>query len=387
VTTGGRLPAAALAILMAGIAVVGIGSLMLSPMLTDVMADLRAGPERIGLAVGGYGAGVALSAFISAPRLDRWPRRTALQAAFFLMMAGFAIAGFAFDWRVLLAGQFVSGVACGVAIPGTYAAAADISPPEMRTQALGRVVLGWSIALVMGVPLAAVMADTVGWRGAFALVAALSGAQALLLTRLRITARTSTDAPAAYGATLAAPGVKPLLLGTLAFMFAFYGSYAFLGDHLRQLHGVGAWLVGLVAMSYGAGYGITALADRLIDRVDPRRVLPPAMAFVCLEYLVLPFMTRAAAVMIAFAFVWGVINHFAMTSLVSSISRAPAGARGTALGLFSTVTYVAHGLSGPVMGWLYAHHGFEAVSWTAAAGAGALAVVLALTVLPLSRRS
>jgi predicted MFS family arabinose efflux permease len=385
VTPGGRLPAAALAILMAGIAVVGIGSLMLSPMLTDVMADLRAGPERIGLAVGAYGAGVALSAFISAPRLDRWPRRAALQTAFLLMMAGFAIAAFAFDWRVLLAGQFVAGVACGVAIPGTYAAAADISPPEMRTQALGRVVLGWSIALVMGVPLAAVMADTVGWRGAFALVAALSGAQVLLLRRLPITGRPSAEAPAAYGAALAAPGVKPLLLGTLAFMFAFYGSYAFLGDHLRQLHGAGAWLVGLVAMSYGAGYGITAFADRLIDRADPRRVLPPAI--VCLEYLVLPFMTRAAAVMIAFAFVWGVINHFAMTSLVSSISRAPAGARGTALGLFSTVTYVAHGLSGPAMGWLYAHHGFEAVSWTAAAGAGVLAVVLALTVLPLSRRS
>jgi MFS transporter, DHA1 family, inner membrane transport protein len=236
------------------------------------------------------------------------------------------------------------------------------------------------------VPLAAVLADTIGWRGAFAMVAALSGAQGLLLTRLRITARTSAEAPAAYGAALATPGVKPLLAGTLAFMFAFYGSYAFLGDHLRQLHGSGAWLVGLVAMSYGAGYGITALADRMIDRADPRRVLPPAMAFVMLEYLALPFMTRAAAVIIAFAFVWGVINHVAMTSLVSSISRAPAGARGTALGLFSTVTYVAHGISGPVMGWLYAHRGFEAVSWTAAAGAGVLAVVLALTVLPLARR-
>ncbi len=75
-----------------------------------------------------------------------------------------------------------------------------------------------------------------------------------------------------------------------------------------------------------------------------------------------------------------------MTSLVSSISRAPAGARGTALGLFSTVTYVAQGLSGPIMGWVYANRGFEAVSWAASAGAGLMAIVLTLTVLPLARR-
>ncbi len=381
-----RLPNASLAFLMAGIAVVGIASLMLSPMLTDVMADLRVGPERIGLAVGAYGAGVALAAFLSAPRLDRWPRRTALQIAFVVFAAGLFLAAAAFDWRVLLAGQFIAGAACGVIIPGSYAAASDISPAAMRTQALGRVVLGWSIALVMGVPLASVLSDTVGWRGAFLLVAMLSAAQAFVLMFLPPSPRTSAQPTAPYAAALAVPGMKPLLCGTLAFMFAFYGAYAFFGDHLRTVHAAGAWLVGIAAMSYGLGYGLTALADSFIDKADPRRVLPPAMAFVCLEYLVLPFMTQWVAVAIGFAFVWGVINHFAMTSLVSSISRAPAGARGTALGLFSTVTYVAHGLSGPVMGWLYAHHGFHAVSWTASAGAGLMAVVLALTVLPLARR-
>jgi predicted MFS family arabinose efflux permease len=225
---------------MAGIAVVGIASLMLSPMLTDVMADLAVGPERIGIAVGAYGAGVALSAFVSAPKLDRWPRRQALQIAFGVFAAGLAIAGMAFDWRVLVAGQFIAGLASGVIIPGSYAAASDISPADRRTQALGRVVLGWSIALVMGVPLAAVLADNVGWRGAFMLVSLLSMAQAVLLNLLPSTTPSGAQPSALYRAALAVPGMKPLLLATLAFMFAFYGTYAFFGDHLRTIHGKGA---------------------------------------------------------------------------------------------------------------------------------------------------
>ena len=74
-----RVNTVSLALLMAGIAAVGLQALMLSPLLTDIAQALNAGPRELGLASGAYGAGVALMAFLAAPRLGHWPKRTAIQ--------------------------------------------------------------------------------------------------------------------------------------------------------------------------------------------------------------------------------------------------------------------------------------------------------------------
>ncbi|TMJ38632.1 MAG: MFS transporter, partial [Alphaproteobacteria bacterium] len=116
-----------LTILMCGIAAVGIQALMLSPLLPDIAQALAAGPVEIGIASGAYGAGVALAALVAAPRLGQWPKRQAIQIAFAIIAAGLALCAAAFDWRVLVAGQFVTGLAAGVIIPGTYALTADLT--------------------------------------------------------------------------------------------------------------------------------------------------------------------------------------------------------------------------------------------------------------------
>src|SRR4029453_2126624 len=171
-----NLDTPSLMLLMGGIGAVGLQALMLSPLLTDISHALDAGPRELGFASGAYGAGVAIMALLAAPRLGRWPKRTAIQYAFALMSAGLALCAAAWDWRVLVAGQFITGLAAGVIIPGTYALTADITPPELRSQAIGRVIFGWSVAMVGGVPIAAALADLIDWRKKFAIVAAIAAA-------------------------------------------------------------------------------------------------------------------------------------------------------------------------------------------------------------------
>src|SRR5205085_1720231 len=86
-----RLNTASLMLLMAGIAAVGLQALMLSPLLTDIAHTLNAGPRELGFASGAYGAGVALMAFLVAPRLGHWPKRTAIRCAFAVMTAGLSL--------------------------------------------------------------------------------------------------------------------------------------------------------------------------------------------------------------------------------------------------------------------------------------------------------
>jgi MFS transporter, DHA1 family, inner membrane transport protein len=363
-------------ILMAGIATVGLQALMLSPMLTDIMRALAAGPAEVGVAAGSYGFGVAASAFLAAPKLDTWPKRRSLQLAFLVMSAALALCGLAWSWPVLVVGQFLIGAAGGIVIPGTYALAAELSAESYRTQALGRVVLGWSVALCAGVPLSAFLTDAMGWRTTFLYVAGLALAACLAYRLLPAGRPTGEERRVGYAQAVAAPDALVFLAATFAFMFAFYATYSFLGDHLRTLHAAGAWLGGLVAMSYGAGFGFGTVFDARINRAGPKRMVGPALAAIGFNYLMLPLAAHNLVTAVLYAFAWGAVAHLAMTSLVVSLSLSPPAVRGAVIALFSVITYLAQGVAGFLMGALYAARGFEAVSFTASAGAFVMAAVV-----------
>jgi len=369
-----------LLILMSGIAAVGIQALMLSPMLPDIGRSLAAGPVEIGIASGAYGVGVALAALLAAPRLGQWPKRQAIQMAFAVIAAGLMLCALALDWRMLVAGQFVTGLAAGVIIPGTYALTADLTPDHKRSRAMGRVIFGWSVAMVAGVPIAAILSDLIDWRGTFIAVAAISAVMIFGIGLLPKAEATAASRPVPYRQALAVKGMPLALIATFVFMIGFYQTYTFLGDHARQLHHAGAWLGGIIAASYGIGFGLAVFFDGFIDRVGPARLMAAALFVVGINYIVLPFATLNLWTAITYPLIWGLVQHVGMNVLVSYIGSAPAAERSTAMGLFSFITYVAVGLGGGVYGSVYAAHGFFATSFAATASlwVGAVLVLLFL---------
>ncbi|MGE3874198.1 MAG: MFS transporter [Parvibaculaceae bacterium] len=356
-----------LLLLMAGIAAVGIQALMLSPLMPDIAQALAAGPAEVGIASGAYGAGVALSALLAAPRLGQWPKRRAIQLAFAVMAAGLSLCAAAFDWRLLVAGQFVTGIAAGVIIPGTYALTADLTPDHMRSRAMGRVITGWSIAMVAGIPFAALIADLASWRGTFIIVAALAAAMIYGIGLLPRAAASPASRPVSYTQALAVKGMPIVLFATFVNMLAFYQVYTFIGDHVRHLHGAGAWLGGLLACSYGVGFGLAVFFDGWIDRVGPARLLAASLFVLGVNYILLPLATLNIVTAIAYPLIWGLVQHVGMNTLVSCIGAAPPAERSTAMGLFSFITYVAVGLGGAVFGGVYAAHGIFANAFAATA--------------------
>jgi MFS transporter, DHA1 family, inner membrane transport protein len=375
---GGVAFRSSLILLMLGIAAVGVQALMLSPLLTDIAQSLRAGAKEIGFASAAYGLGVSVSAFVAAPRLGVWEKRSAIRVSFVVMATGLAICGAAWDWRILVAGQAMAGLAAGIIIPGSYALTADIAPAEHRSQAIGRVLFGWSVAMVAGVPLAALLATWIDWRGIFLLVAAISAAMALIIGLLPRSAASHPAEGASYRTALAVPGTMLGLAATFCYMIGFYQTYTFIGDHVRGLHGAGAWLGGLISLSYGIGFGVGVAFDKWIDRTGPGRVMAGALLLVGLNYALLPLATLSVWTTATYPFLWGLANHLCMTSLVAYLGLAPAEKRSTIMGLFSFITYVAVGLGGAIYGSVYDHFGFAVVSLmaTATLWLAALAVTL-----------
>lgn len=163
-------------------------------------------------------------------------------------------------------------------------------------------------------------------------------------------------------------------------MTAFYGVYAFFGDHLRQALDLGATMTGLVVLSYGVGFGLAAFGDAALDRIGPRRALPAALVLVAVVYLTMPLTTAGLASAFAAAFAWGLANHIVLNLVVLLLSRFGEARRGPVLGLNSAVTYLG-AVAGPLgLGVVYQGWGFAATATAAGTGVAAGAV-LALVAL------
>jgi len=370
--TQGRAP---LLLLTLSIAAVGIQALMLSPLLTDIAAGLGTQAKEIGFAASAYGVGVATAALLAAPQLGRWPKRGAIRIAFAVLAVSLFLCAFAWDWRVLAAAQLVAGLASGVIIPATYALTGDIAPPERRSQDLGKVLFGWSIAMVAGVPLAALLSAFVGWRGTFLIVGLVAAAMPFAGALLPRVGSMGMTERVRYADVLRLPGAWTGYLSTFAYMIAFYQTYTFIGDHVRQTHGAGAWLGGSISLSYGIGFGLGVIFDKWIDRKGPTRMLPLGLLLVGINYVVLPFAAERIVTVALWPFFWGLANHFCMTSLVSYMNTLSPRLRGTIMGLFSFTTYVSLGTAGAVYGPVYQAHGFYAVSFAAAATVAVAALI------------
>src|SRR3546814_12009293 len=77
--------------------------------------------------------------------------------------------------------------------PYTTRFRSDLAPQDLRSRAVGRVIVGWSVAMVLGVPAAALLAEQLGWRGAYAIIAGVAGIAALSVLSLPAADRPQGD--------------------------------------------------------------------------------------------------------------------------------------------------------------------------------------------------
>lgn len=378
-STRSARPASSVPALMFAVSVVGSNGLALSPILSDVAHSFSTSALTISTAISTYGAATAASAFFLAARIDRIGIRRALLIAMAALIAALVLSAAAPHWIVLTLAQALAGAAAGVILPAAYGSASLIAAPGQEARTLGRVIAGWSVSLVAGVPLSALISDAVGWRATYATLALCAAIAAFSLRRLP-ERRAAHPAPLRLSrllAPLSYRDVPALLLGCLAFSSAFYGVYAFLADHVRTLLALSAGQVGFIAFAYGAGFLLAGVAGApLIERIGPRRALPLALAAIALVYAGLVPAAHSLTAVLAVATLWGAASQLSLNLLVLLLSRARPDERGAVLGLNTCTTYLGASIGTAAAGTIYAHAGFETLGLAAAAALAAAALGL-----------
>jgi len=165
---------------------IGVGEFVPMGLLPEIAGTYDTSISQAGHVVSAYALGVVVGAPVLATFGARFPRRALLIALMLAFAAGNLLSALAPTYPALVGARFLAGVPHGAFFGVAALVAATAAGPRRRAWAVSRVMLGLSVATVVGVPAATWLGQAIGWRSAFLLVAAIA-----LLTALSMSVRSA----------------------------------------------------------------------------------------------------------------------------------------------------------------------------------------------------
>jgi MFS transporter, DHA1 family, inner membrane transport protein len=330
--------------------------------------DLGVDEPTAGHVISAYALGVVIGAPLIAVLAARLPRRSLLVALMTVFALANGLSAFAPSYHWMLLFRFLSGLPHGAYFGIAALLAASLVPIERRTQAVGRVLLGLTVATIIGVPFANWLGQSVGWRFAFGIVAALALTCAVLVFLLAPCDGVDPNASPLreLGALRRSQIWLTLAIGAVGFggMFAVY---TYLGSTLIDVTRVPASAAPLIFSIFGMG--LTA-GNLFIPRYADRALMPTAGYLLLWSAAVLalyPTAARHYATVALDVFAIGLGGALA-TVLQTRLMDIAGDSQALAAALNHSAFNIANAL-GPWLGGLTIAAGFGLVS-TGYVGAG-----------------
>ncbi|WAC72575.1 MFS transporter [Roseateles sp. SL47] len=232
--------------------------------------DLGIDVPTAGRVISAYALGVVVGAPVFATLGARLPRRTLLILLMVAFAVGNGLSALAPGYHAMLLFRFVSGLPHGAYFGVGALVAASLVAPERRAQAVSMMMLGLTVATIIGVPLANALGQWVGWRWGFGIVAVLALCTAGLVAAHvpKDTVQPGASAMRELGALARRQVWLTLGIGAIGFggMFAVY---TYLASTLMEVTGAPASLLPVVFSVFGLGMTVGTLvcawaADRAL---------------------------------------------------------------------------------------------------------------------------
>jgi DHA1 family inner membrane transport protein len=252
-TTARHFTLAVLALAMGGFAI-GTTEFVTMGLLPQIAEGVDVSIPTGGHIISAYAVGVVVGAPVLAFFGAKWPRRgllVALMAAYAVLNAASALAG---SFEALMVARFLDGLPHGAFFGVASLVAASMAPADRKGRAVAMVMLGLSVANVIGVPAATWLGQSLGWRAAFWAVAGLA---LLTVALVMVFVPACPGDPAATGRRELSAFAKPqvwltLLAGAIGFggMFAVY---SYIAPTVTDVGGLSESAVPIFLLAFGLG--------------------------------------------------------------------------------------------------------------------------------------
>lgn len=359
--------------------VLGTGAFVLPAVLQPLATDLGVSLPAAGWLMSGYALTYAVGSPILTALTGSWPRRRVLLCGLALIAAGNALLAVSPGLLGAHLGRIISALGGALYTPIAAAIAVAVAAPERRARALALVFAGMTVAQVLGIPLGALAAASLGWRMVFAVVA-LAAVAMWLLARTRLPA--DMAAPASTLGQLARllgdPGAVLALSVTLVFFAGQFVVITFLGPVVTAASGTSAsglalylWLFGVAAVVANVMGGFMA------DRLGPTPTIAGLIIGSALVVAVLTYLQAQPVAAALGLILWGLTGYAFMTPQQSRLVTLLPWAPGLALSLNASGLYAGSAIGGAIGGVIVDRAGLQPL------GLGA-AVLLLVTLLLLA---
>jgi len=263
-----------------------------------------------GHVISAYAVGVVIGAPVLAFLGASLPRRGLLVGLMIAYAVGNAVSALAASYGMLVVSRVVTGLPHGAYFGVASLVAASLAPAGRKGRAVAMVMLGLSIANVVGVPAATWIGQHLGWRSAYWLVAMLALLTAALV--LAFVPSCPPDGQASGRSELRAfrePQVWLTLVAGAVGFGGMFAVYSYIAPTVTEVGGLpqGAVPVFLLALGLGMVVG-TWLAGALADWSVFRSLLGSSLGLV---------VVLSAFSLLAPAGWWALLPAFAITTLGS----------------------------------------------------------------------
>ncbi|NLS19133.1 MFS transporter [Rhizobium sp. P40RR-XXII] len=259
---------------------IGTGEFVIMGLLPNVADTFGVTTPEAGHVISAYALGVVVGAPVIAVLAAKMARRTLLLLMMAIFAAGNISSAFAPTFESFTALRFVTGLPHGAYFGVAALVAASMVPVHRRVRAVGQVMLGLTIATLIGTPIATFLGQLLEWRAAFMMVGGV-GLVTMLLIALFLP-RDKVEEGASITRELGA--LKRiqvwLSLGVAAVGFGgMFSIFSYVATTTTEVAGLGTAMVPVVLALFGIGMNVGNIVGSRLGDISIKGTIGGMMIF------------------------------------------------------------------------------------------------------------
>ncbi|WP_158775127.1 MFS transporter [Cobetia sp. L2A1] len=270
-----RHPRMAELALALGAFAIGTTEFVIMGLMPNIADAFSVSSQQVGYAISAYAMGVVVGAPLISALGARLPRRGLLIGLMLLFAVSNVASLLAPSLASFAALRFIAGLPHGVYLGVAALVAADAAPAGERGRAVGRVMMGLTVAILAGAPVATWIGSLFGWHAAFIVVGMLALITAALV---RSFVPYQPGNRHATPLTELAALIKPRVLFTLGIACIGFGGmfsvYSYAVPTLNAQADLAPSLVPMVLAVFGVGTILGNLVGSRAADIDLMRTIP-----------------------------------------------------------------------------------------------------------------